>query len=320
MNIHRSAKPLFLALIVIGACFCCVQSGHASADPFLDGKIKALTDRIASWERDGHVVGWLVFSAFFIGLMVTMLQVVPRWWMKILTAGLSFVGAVIIGYYHQFYPADDRTYDKAVRDARGLLEDFSLQLERYPALDAATKSALEDKFRQLIVAIGHIEDATIHSGTAHSGTEVTSPGPGLGLILLPSAQAQATPSAPRTPAWVGTLPSDEKNFYFLGNGSGTTFEEARQNALLDARKAVTELFAQYAKESYSLVRNARLVDRLVTALAKGAEIADTFVVPEQAAGGYRGYALFASIQKRSAFYRGKHFRSDQRPVRQIFSQ
>jgi hypothetical protein len=221
--------------------------------------------------------------------------------MKIVTAGLSFVGAVIIGYYHQFYPADDRTYDKAVRDARGLLEDFSLQLERYPALDAATKSALEDKFRQLIVAIGHIEDATIHSGSAHSGTELTSPGPGLGLILLPSAQAQATPSAPRTPAWVGTLPSDEKNFYFLGNSSGGTFKEARQNALLDARKAVTELFSEYAKESYPLVRNARLVDRLVNALAESAEIADTFVAPEQAAGGYRGYALLRLSKSAARF-------------------
>ena len=292
---------MFLSLIVIGACFFCVQSGHASADPFLDGKIKALNDRITSWERDGHIVGWLIFSAFLIGLLVTVLQAVPKWWMKIVTAGLYVGGAAIIGYYHQFFPADDRIYDKAARQARGLLEDFTLQLEPYAALDEATKSALHEKFRQLIVTIGHIEDATIHSGSAPSGTELTSPSPGLGLILLPSAQAQAMPSVPRRPAWVDTLPNDEKNFYFLGNGSGATFEEARQNALLDARKAVTEVFSQYAKESFSLARNGRLADRLVTALTKGAEIADTFVVPEQAAGGYRGYALLRLSKSAARF-------------------
>jgi hypothetical protein len=301
INVRRTIKFLLLAIIVIGACFCYVQSGHASADPFLDGKIKALNDRVASWERDGHIVGWLIFSAFFIGLVVTTLQAVPTWWMKILTAGLSLVGAAIIGYYHQFFPADDRTYDKAVREARGLLEDFSLQLDRYTTLDAATKNALENKFRQVIVAIGHIEDATIHSGSAHSGTEQTSSDAGVGLILLPSAQAQTKPGEARRPAWIDTLPNDEKNFYFLGIGTGTTFEEARQNALLDGRKAVTALFVQYAKESFSLARNARFADRLTTALAKGAEIADTFVVPEKAAAGYRGFALLRLSKSAARF-------------------
>src|ERR1041384_8143870 len=301
MNIRRSVRHLFVAIIVIAACFCCVQSGHASVDPFLDGKIKTLSDRIASWERDGHIVGWLVFSAFFIGLVVTTLQAVPKWWMKILTAGLSLAGAAIIGYSHQFFPADDRTYDKAVRDARNVLEDFSLQLDRYPVLDAETKNALYDKFRQVIVRIGQIEDATIHSGTAHSGTELTNPGPGPALILLPSAQAKTTPSVARRPAWVDTLPNDERNFYFLGNGGGRTFEEARQNALLDARKVVTKFFTQLANESFSLARNSRLTDRLVTVLGKGAEIADTFVVPEEAAGGFHGYALLRLSKSAARF-------------------
>src|SRR5260370_21074128 len=142
MSNHRNIKLLFLVLIVVGACFCFVQSGHASADPFLDGKIKVQYDRIASWAHDGHVVGCLVFSAFLIGLLVTTLHLVPLWWMKLLTVVLSFIGAVIIGYYHQFFPADDRAYDKAVRDARGLLDDFSIQLEGDPSLDTATRTAL----------------------------------------------------------------------------------------------------------------------------------------------------------------------------------
>ena len=139
------------------------------------------------------------------------------------------------------------------------------------------------------------------------------------MILLPSAEAQTTPSAARRPAWIDTLPNDERNFYFFGNGSGRTFEEARQNALLDARKAVTTLFTQSAKESFSLGRNARLTDQLVTALTKGAEIADTFVVPEEAAGGYRGYALLRLSKSAARFTAESIFVRDKRPLRQIFS-
>src|SRR5204863_7530924 len=122
---------------------------YGSADPFLDGKIQVLESKIGSWERSGHLIGWLVFSVFFIGLVVAALHAVTVWWMKIVTGVLSVASAAIVGYYHQFFPADDRTYDKAVRLARSQVEGFRFQLEQFPTLDPATKERLYKEYHDL---------------------------------------------------------------------------------------------------------------------------------------------------------------------------
>src|SRR4030095_9643152 len=113
----RRRLPLILLLAVV--CFFALVpvSSAASADPFLDGQIKVLEDTIRSWEKNGHIVGWLIFGVFFLGLTVAALQAATTRAMKVTAAALSFLSAVIVGFSHQFFPADDRTYNKAARQA-----------------------------------------------------------------------------------------------------------------------------------------------------------------------------------------------------------
>src|SRR5207248_369494 len=136
--------------LIAGLCLFVASLCYGSADPFLDGKIEVLDHKIGSWERDGHVVGWLIFLVFFIGLVVAALQAVTTWWMKILTGVLSVVSAALVGYYHQFFPADDRAYSKAARQARSRLDAFTLQLAQYHTLDEPTQKGLYEKFQSLI--------------------------------------------------------------------------------------------------------------------------------------------------------------------------
>jgi hypothetical protein len=291
---------LLILLLAVVCCFVLAPGSSASADPFLDGKIKVQLDRISSWEKTGQIVGWLIFIVFFLGVVVSALQAAKTRAMKITAGALSLLSAVIVGFYHQFYAADDRAYARAARQARRELDTFTLQLEHYSSsdLDKATTDALHEKFGRLIEDVNRIEDTIIFGEGATSGTEKPlSPA----LILLPSAQAQPPPGPAPAPGWATKPPQDQKNLYFVGNASGKTFEEARQNALVNGRNLAQEMFTKNAKESASLADKPQLIDQLAKALAGATEIAETFIVPDPRAGGYRSYVLLRLSRNAAGF-------------------
>ena len=305
-------QRIWIVGIVVGCCLVAVPLCHGLADPFLEGKIKVLDDKIASWERSGHLVGWLIFSVFLIGLIVTALQAVRTWKMKILTGVLSFVSAAIVGYYHHFFPADDRTYDKAVRMARSQLTSFCFQLDQLESLDAPTKERLYKECQELFGRIDRIENDTIHGSDATLVTQAARPSQG--FSLLPSAYA----GTPRLPDWVSNVPSDQKNFYFLGKANGDSFEKAQDNALADARKAVTAAFVKQAAGSPSLAQNPQLVDQLASEIARSAEVAQTFVAPDPASRGYSGYALLRVSRSAARFTAESIFVKTSTPYDNLF--
>jgi hypothetical protein len=224
---------------------------------------------------------------FFLGLAVAALQAATTRAMKVTAAVLSFLSAVIVGYYHQFFPADDRTYDKAARQARHRLEAFIRELAQYPTMDEPTKASLHKEFEQLIKAVEQIEETAIHGAPLVAEQAGLNPG----LILLPSAHAQPPPRSPPPPRWALKPPHGDRNLYFVGKANGKTFEEARQNALTDGRNSVREIFKKRAMDSASLAGKPQLIDQVVKALADAAEVADTFTVPDFSAGGYRSWVL-----------------------------
>jgi hypothetical protein len=61
------------------------------------------------------------------------------------------------------------------------------------------------------------------------------------------------------------------------------------------------MFVKLAKGSETLAAKPQLVDQLVGALASSAEIAQTFVAPDSAAGEYRGYALLRVSRSAARF-------------------
>jgi hypothetical protein len=212
---HQSCFRL-ISFFAAACCFIFVPiSSGASADPFLDGQIKVLEDTIRSWEKNGHIVGWLIFSVFFLGLAVAAMQAATTRAMKVMAAVLSFLSAVIVGYYHQFFPADDRTYDKAARQAKHRLDAFTRELAQYSTLDEPTKASLHKEFEQVIKAVEEIQETTIYGAEAASRTGKGGLSPG--LILLPSAQAQPPTHSVNPPVWAEKPPADEKNFYFVGS-------------------------------------------------------------------------------------------------------
>ncbi len=89
---------LLILLLAVVCCFVLVPVSSASADPFLDGKIKVQLDRISSWEKTGQIVGWLIFTVFFLGVVVSALQAAKTRATKITAGALSLLSAVIVGF------------------------------------------------------------------------------------------------------------------------------------------------------------------------------------------------------------------------------
>jgi uncharacterized membrane protein len=287
MNTHRNIKLLFLALIIVGICFIFVRSGYASADPFLDGKVKVLESKVLAWEHSAHVIAMLVFGVAVIGILVAALQPANKWWWtKLIVAVLSVLSACIIAYNQKFFPADDRTFEKAARQARALIDNFTVQLGRFQTLDQATRDSLYKSFQSLYAQIVSIENTVIYSSEGGGSGSFAPSGPG----LIATAYA-AGEEDKGVPAWVSTVPTDEKNFYFLGKAKAGSFDAAKQNAIADSRRVAAESFTKLANDSGALKKNPQLIEKLVSAMAAAGEVTQTFVSPNASSGTFDGYAL-----------------------------
>src|SRR4029077_7963205 len=180
-----SRSRLFLpALIVVAAFFCCVQSGYASADSFLDGQMKLVESQIKHWESMSYFLGSLTLAVFICGVVVGLLQPGATKGKKIVAGVLAFTSAVIVAFTHTFFQADDRAYDKVAAQARLKLKNFAYQLALYPALDDATKAGLEKKFGDLQNEIDQLEYTTLHNAASISSQATRQ-----GSILISSAWA-----------------------------------------------------------------------------------------------------------------------------------
>jgi hypothetical protein len=270
---------IFVCAVSLGL----VQLCHASSDPFLDGQLKVFDSKINGWDHSANVVETLVFLAVLAGIVVAAMQAASNWWqMKVLIAVLSVAGAAFGAYSHQFFPADDRAYRKAARQARGLVTNFRLQLERLHTIDERTQDSLDKAFKELYAAIEQIEDSLNGSSPGTSSSQT-------GMSLVSSAYAQDD-AAKGAPEWVGNPPYDDKNFYFVGTATAKSFDQAKQDAIANAQTMARTSFQKQAGESTTLKNKPELLEQLVHAIVDGGEIVRSVVLPT-ASGDFTGYVL-----------------------------
>jgi hypothetical protein len=265
---------------------------HGSADAFLDGKLKILDSKIDAWEHNASIIGTLVFATVLVGIVVAAMQPTSNSGvMKVIIAALSVMAAALGAFNHQFFPADDRAYKKAARQARVLVNEFELQLARFTTIDDSTRESLYKAFQTLFERVEQIEESIYGSASGSSSSTTTD------IDLISSVYAG--PDAQGAPDWVANVPSDEKNFYFLGKAKANTFDDARKDAIEQAKTAAAENFSKLANDSPALKNKSQLLDQLVRALVSAGEITQTFVLPDAASGDFTGYALLR-ISKGSA--------------------
>lgn len=298
MNIHLNPKVLRL-LVVISFWVLSVRVSNASADPFLDGQMKLVESQISRLQNMSYFLGALTLAVFVFGVVVGLLQKANSKGMKITAGVLAFSSAVIVAFTHQFFQADDRAYDKVAQQASMKLKDFAYQLALYPALDDSTKAGLEKQFGELRREIDQLEYTNLHN-VAPISSQRTSALWQRSILISEAWADQGAETTIHAPAWAEKVPVDEYNLYYLGAADGKTFQEAQDNALLNARTSAASAFVQAAAASTQLAANTELIEELAKALGGSAQVSETFVAPNPG-GGFHGYVLLRLSRNAAAF-------------------
>jgi len=284
---------LVIASLVFIHLFASASTVRASADPYLDGQMKIIESKIDNLERTSLKIQCLTYAVVAIGIIVAASQAFNKGWIKLGVGALGVASALIVAFIHTFFPADDRAYQKVARQARSKLQAFSIELEQYRTLDEATRKGLYEKFAKVIQDVAQLEDTAIYK-------TASAPKLRLDVVFATTARADQQTDSIHVPDWVQKLPADDKNLYFLGAADGATFEIARENALTKARDSAAAAVTDAARGSTTLARQPQLTAEMAKALARSAEVAETFTAPDPA-GGYRSFTLLRLSKSAAVF-------------------
>jgi hypothetical protein len=241
-----------------------------------------------------YLLGGLTLAVFICGVVVGLLQTGDSKGKKIAAGVLAFASAVIVAFTHTFFQADDRAYDRVAQQAKMKINEFAYTLEGFPTPDEDTKNQFHKQFGDLKKEIDQLEYSL------HNATPISSRSASHSSILISEAWAGEETGSPRVPAWAKNLPADESNLYYLGTADGKTFEEAVDNALANARRAVASAMAKEAAASTIIAARPELIEELGKVLGSSAEVEEKFVAPKPP-GEFRGYVLLRLSREAAAY-------------------
>jgi hypothetical protein len=262
---------------------------HA-ADPFRQTLLDTLRDienPIQEWEKAGSLELSATIIIGIIGLVITLIQAISSFWIKIVTALLGFISGSLILVNQNCFDADHRAYRSLAKRSHELVDNFKMQLRRLAPdpLIPLTKDQFDDLFKQLLKLkgdVGDLDRATFGKNAVPPASASTG---SVSFSLINSAYAQERVND--MPEWAKVLPVDTDNIYFVGVANDRTAAAARDAAQKQAKAAVDSSF-ETALHSYSKIP-ADDVTHLAHEISESGEVVTTFVEP--ASGSYRGYAL-----------------------------
>jgi hypothetical protein len=273
--------------LLLGAAMAILTGAVHAADPLrqtLLDTLREIENPIQEWDKDGSLELSATIAIGIIGLVITLIQALSSFWIKIITALLGFISGSLILVNQNCFDADHRAYRSLAKQSHELIRDFRIELSRlYPdPLIPLKQDQFNDLMEQLIKVkktVRDLESATLGKNTVPSASASTA-----SISLISSAYAEG---ANDMPEWAKVLPIDADNIYFLGVANDRTAAAARDNAQKQAKAAVESSF-ETALHSYSSIP-VEDVAHLAHEISESGEVVSTFVVP--ASGAYRGYAL-----------------------------
>jgi acetolactate synthase regulatory subunit len=265
------------------------------ADPFIEGKICGIEGQIKVWERHAIILQTLTFLVAAFGIVVAAMQAATGRWVRASVAALSVASSLIIAYNQNFYPADNRSFERLAKKAKYKVDQFRDEVEAFPQLDEALTKDFRRKFSVLKGEIASLEEETLKNAvTTASATTYSIPG-------ISSAYAGGLTAEVRSPDWLKKPPQDQRNLYFVGVAEGKTIEVARSNALSSARNIALEAIAAAARKSSALNAKEEYIADFTQSVVTSAEVVSTFVARNSQTGDYRTSTLLRLPKTVAAF-------------------
>lgn len=202
---------------------------------------------VAEWETNNTWAFTLVALVFLIGAVIAIIHSLPN-------QHHAKIGAVVLGsavtlltaLSNAYFDFDHRQYKSMASQGRQLLSEIralQLQMKDVPTDNRQARESLLQEIRGHRNAIMAIP-AQFRS--RDKGQDVATPARTAAWVpsWISTAHAQQTPA----PAWVAQLPTDERNWYFVGYADGADFSQVKsasgERARQDARAFLGDRLAR----------------------------------------------------------------------------
>lgn len=229
---------------------------------------------IQSWERKRNIALWLVISVGILGAVIAFLQRFKHKNIKMATAILALVIAIITVLDANILP-DHTTIAQKIFEARDIMDDI------YAELNKDVKPGDLDNWRGRIqIKLKKINK--IEREIRLSFNQMTD------IDFLTKSYAQ---SVRKLPEWINNPPSDDYYIYFLGDVHNPSLEEAEELSLLTARRVAADYLVNQIQSIQELANKQINYEALSDFLVNSGEVYRTHYYLDKEKGQYRFYTL-----------------------------
>ena len=257
-------------------------SGTVQADTLVDATtqayfneiLKECREQLEQWKRLWMIEVSLAFLVLALGAVSAAIQNFSFKSVKIITVICGLVVTVTTGFINLVGWNDYRTLDKSISKVQSIIRNMERARRDYEMVKDEDKPVPLKTFGALYADFKRLQE----------------PPPDQIASVLESGFGflSAAYAGEDVPAWIGTVPDDSRNLYFVGIADSATLKDAkassREHAIQNATRFLAERFTASGDKALD-------VDDLVPSLTKSAEDVDSYIVFDAKNGTYRYYSL-----------------------------
>jgi len=260
----------------------------------VDEILKEPTRLVGEWEQHQTVALVTVGAVGLFGAVIAIVHGVALGWSKLVSVVLGALVTLLTGIGNLYLDFDHRQYRSLASQGRYAISHAKsklFQLGIVPADDIRSRDAVFEEIRRaanevLVLPERYKERPRISDRETKGESKMH------GWVISP-AHAESGGA----PDWIGRLPRDDSNFYFVGYADGRDYTEVRRIS----RERALEEAQTFLANQFDGAKQAAAASNESTAkyLVESAKVQSTYSTYDKAKGYYRFYTLL-SLSRRVA--------------------
>jgi len=281
-------RKTLITAICLTAIFLCVPFNFCGAQDQEVEEMKSILQEkiieIDKWETKANILFSLTVLVAVLGALAAIFQRYNKRWCKIATAIAGAAISVITITSNTAFNADYRTLRMSSVEARQLIDEMRLLLPLKEYI--SDENDIKEWRNEIKKKLREITDLGVRIAKSENKFDIIS-------------AAYAQPNEER-PSWIRQPPTDKNNFYFVGNGSGSSINEARSVSFIKSTGIATDYLVSLLEKTQSqqtIERPAINIKELSEYLADSAVVERTYFTYDQETRVYRYYTLLKVNKK-----------------------